>query len=320
MIEPKLLDFATMPSLLLSQRAYLPATAGIYFAIDSLDQIQYIGRSVNIRNRWLGHHRKPELEILGNVRIAWVEIEDLTLLSQIEQMCIDYFDPPLNGLRSQDTKIKNNTSGELMTRKAVTTRFFIPLECVARLTWNKELGNKLKLLRGLVPTRELAERLKDRGISCSHKSIQQIELGEWETVSVDLIVAICEEFGGELDKLIPLLILGSNVFDSPDTKEEIIEDKPTRKMSIKEKARYLERKLAKDGQCLPFLNLGCKNSVLCSRVEYDNELKTWRQTLLNDKEEIIAIKTYDAAVKAICDFSIFPKDVHPRGDKIQFLW
>lgn len=81
----------------------------------------------------------------------------------------------------------------------------IPLEYVARLAWDENLGKRLKALRGKMSRRELAEKLRGRGISCSHQGIQQIELGGWETVDLNLILAMCEEFGISVGQLIPLV-------------------------------------------------------------------------------------------------------------------
>jgi hypothetical protein len=209
MITPESIDFSVLPSLCLTRRSELPEVPAIYFAIDSLDQIQYIGRSVNIRSRWLNHHRKSDLEIVGNIRIAWIELEELTLLGKIEQELIDYFVPRLNGLRNRADHKKDKTDAELRTETTTTTpQNFIPVEYVAHLAWNKILGERLELLRGEVSRRELAERLKRRGIiSCSHQKIRQIELGEWKTVHIDFVVAVCEELGHSLDKLTPVLTI-----------------------------------------------------------------------------------------------------------------
>jgi excinuclease UvrABC nuclease subunit len=213
MINPSSLDLATLPSLLLSERAKLPETPGVCFAINSLGQIQYIGRSINIRNRWLSHHRKPDLKIIDNIRIAWIEIEELTLLGKIEQELIDYFVPRLNGLRNRADHRKSETDDALKAETVTRTpQTFIPLEYVAHLAWNKILGERLELLRGEVSRRELAERLKRRGIiSCSHQKIRQIELGEWKTVHIDFLIAVCEELGHSLDKLTPVLTISPRV-------------------------------------------------------------------------------------------------------------
>jgi len=47
MITPNSLDLSALPSLYLSHRSELPEIPAIYFVIDSLDQIQYIGRLQN---------------------------------------------------------------------------------------------------------------------------------------------------------------------------------------------------------------------------------------------------------------------------------
>lgn len=100
-ITPKSLNLSTLPSLPLAERRHLPASPGIYFAIDSLGVVQYIGRSVNICQRWQNHHRCSVLDAIGNVNIAWIEVSKPSLLDEIEQALIEYFNPPLNGLRKE---------------------------------------------------------------------------------------------------------------------------------------------------------------------------------------------------------------------------
>ncbi|WP_243146794.1 GIY-YIG nuclease family protein [Scytonema sp. UIC 10036] len=96
MYEPSSVDPLTLPSLPLEWSKGLPECPGIYFAIDSQGTVQYIGRSNNIQHRWLQHHRKRQLEQIGGVKIAWIEVSDKTLLPVIEKALIDWFDPPLN--------------------------------------------------------------------------------------------------------------------------------------------------------------------------------------------------------------------------------
>lgn len=84
-----------LPSLPLSWRKGFPSCSAIYFAI--LDkEILYIGRTVNLVRRWVSHHREAELEIKGEVRIAWIEVSDPLLLPPIEDALIKYFKPLLN--------------------------------------------------------------------------------------------------------------------------------------------------------------------------------------------------------------------------------
>lgn len=91
-------DVMQLPFLPLLRRTELPRTSAIYFAIDSLGQIQYIGQSTNLRQRWANHHRHPELDAIGNINIAWLEISDPSLLREVEEALIEHFDPPFNGL------------------------------------------------------------------------------------------------------------------------------------------------------------------------------------------------------------------------------
>jgi DNA-binding Xre family transcriptional regulator len=97
MITPESIDFSVLPSLCLTRRSELPEVPAIYFAINSLDQIQYIGRSQNLRQRWLSHHRQFQLQAIDSVRIAWLRCDDVSLLAEIEAALIEWFEPPLNG-------------------------------------------------------------------------------------------------------------------------------------------------------------------------------------------------------------------------------
>lgn len=98
MIDPKSINLSSLPSLPLSQHSKLPAVPGIYFAVDSFDVIQYIGRSVNLKQRWLAHHRKKQLEQMGSVQLIWLEVGEPSLLPEIEDALIAWFNPPLNSV------------------------------------------------------------------------------------------------------------------------------------------------------------------------------------------------------------------------------
>ena len=95
MINPSQLNLSSLPSVPLCDRKQLPATSGIYFALSG-GTVQYIGRSVNIRQRWADHHQTGELEKAGNVRIAYLAVSDPALLPAIETALIEFFNPPLN--------------------------------------------------------------------------------------------------------------------------------------------------------------------------------------------------------------------------------
>jgi hypothetical protein len=90
------IDFSTLPSLPLASRSGLPACPAVYFALEG-DHILYIGRSVNLQQRWMAHRRYRQLKGISNVRIAWLECSDPSLLPEIEAALIEYFQPSLNG-------------------------------------------------------------------------------------------------------------------------------------------------------------------------------------------------------------------------------
>lgn len=87
-----------LPSLPLAQRAALPDAPAIYFALAEDGAVLYIGKARRLVARWKStmHHRYTELAALPSVRLAWLVVSDESLLSGIEQACIEYFNPPLN--------------------------------------------------------------------------------------------------------------------------------------------------------------------------------------------------------------------------------
>jgi len=95
MINPSNIDISTLPSVPLEDRSQLPQTPCIYFAIDSQSVIQYIGKSINPRQRWSLHSCRKPLERMGGVKISYFQCS-LELLDEIELCLIDWFQPPLN--------------------------------------------------------------------------------------------------------------------------------------------------------------------------------------------------------------------------------
>lgn len=98
MIDPQSLDLKTLPWLPLEERSKLPKLTGIYFAVDSSDKAQYIGKATNLRSRWESHHKYEELSSIKDVRIAYLFIDAVELLTDIETSLIKWFNPPLNEL------------------------------------------------------------------------------------------------------------------------------------------------------------------------------------------------------------------------------
>ena len=88
------IDPLTLPSLSLANRSALPSCPAVYFALEG-DRVSYIGRTTNLQQRWMAHHRYSQLSI--EARIAWLECSDPELLPEIEEALIAHFNPPLNG-------------------------------------------------------------------------------------------------------------------------------------------------------------------------------------------------------------------------------
>ncbi|MBW4538997.1 MAG: GIY-YIG nuclease family protein [Myxacorys chilensis ATA2-1-KO14] len=98
MFNPSDLKLDSLPWLPLRAVAAFPQQPAIHFAIDAQNVVQYIGRSINPRQRWSQHHCYSQLKAIGNVRIAYLFIDDTPeMLSEIEAALIKWFDPPLNG-------------------------------------------------------------------------------------------------------------------------------------------------------------------------------------------------------------------------------
>lgn len=127
MIDLTSLDLAALPSVALCDRAALPSVPCIYFCLGESGVIHHIGRSVNLQRRWLQHHRHAELETLVNVRIAWVEVSDLSLLATVETALINHFNPSLNRRR-----VRIRRSATVSTDKArVSTYIDYQLKALA---------------------------------------------------------------------------------------------------------------------------------------------------------------------------------------------
>lgn len=95
MINPSAVDVAALPSVPLADRNALPAEPCIYFAIDAQGVVQYVGRSVNPKQRWRQHHRYEDLSVMSGVRISYLFV-DSEVIDATERALISWFNPPLN--------------------------------------------------------------------------------------------------------------------------------------------------------------------------------------------------------------------------------
>lgn len=89
-----------LPSVALKEKNQLPEIASIYFVISEKDEILYIGRTVNLKQRWATHHRLTEfLSQHETAKVSWIEVQEVNLLSSLEKSMISHFKPNLNGKR-----------------------------------------------------------------------------------------------------------------------------------------------------------------------------------------------------------------------------
>jgi excinuclease UvrABC nuclease subunit len=95
-MNPTVINPLALPSLPLANRSTLPSCPAVYFVLEG-DRVLYIGRSRNLQQRWIAHHRYSQLQGFNNVRIAWLECSEPSLLPEIETALIEYFQPSLNG-------------------------------------------------------------------------------------------------------------------------------------------------------------------------------------------------------------------------------
>ncbi|GET42602.1 GIY-YIG nuclease family protein [Microseira wollei] len=94
----------TLPSLPLAGRRQLPDCSAIYFVMHG-DRVLYIGKTINLVQRWATHHRWWQLkEMEGDIRIAWLECSDIDVLLKVEAALIKQFQPELNMKRNRRLK------------------------------------------------------------------------------------------------------------------------------------------------------------------------------------------------------------------------
>lgn len=199
MILPECLNLSALPSLPLASRKQLPAVAGIYFAVDSLGAVQYIGRSVNLRQRWLGHHRQSALEVIGNVNIAWLEVSELSLLAETEYEMIKYFKPSLNGLKNKSSRTTKQEKVEEVERLERQEIIFADISEIRFVSWNATKGKILSELRGKKSRQQLAESIQAVGGNCSHQNLKKLEYGQSKMVSIEVLQSLCLALNTDLD-------------------------------------------------------------------------------------------------------------------------
>lgn len=112
-------DPLSLPSIPLLQHSKLPKSPSAYFVLDASSQVLYIGSSMNPANRWSHHHRWLYFASIRDARIAWLEIDNASLLAQIEQDLISRFQPILNGRLLNMKKIYSVANGSVESESGI---------------------------------------------------------------------------------------------------------------------------------------------------------------------------------------------------------
>lgn len=79
----------------LTEKRLLPTECGIYFVCDETGEILYVGKSVNIRQRWGSHHRLHKARGIESVIIKWKYV-DKGNLDKTERFYIETLLPSWN--------------------------------------------------------------------------------------------------------------------------------------------------------------------------------------------------------------------------------
>jgi DNA-binding transcriptional regulator YiaG len=78
------------------KRNLLPAIAGVYCVMSSGGSLLYIGQSVNINQRWKGHHLRQQLKAGASLHIAYRETFSEVGRLKMEAILIRQHQPRLN--------------------------------------------------------------------------------------------------------------------------------------------------------------------------------------------------------------------------------
>ncbi|MBL8215685.1 MAG: hypothetical protein JNK87_33495 [Bryobacterales bacterium] len=74
----------------------LPATGGVYLALDDANRVWYVGIADSLRTRLQVHDRLSDFEASGAKSIGWKPEENRAVRQVIEKELIEFFHPPLN--------------------------------------------------------------------------------------------------------------------------------------------------------------------------------------------------------------------------------
>lgn len=98
-----------LPNVLVKNRCLLPETSGVYFVVTIAGRLLYIGKSRNMRQRWITNHHRIEQLHPQNAKIHWMELSE-DQIDDTEKTLIAHFKPVLNGRRITKSEGENHAT------------------------------------------------------------------------------------------------------------------------------------------------------------------------------------------------------------------
>lgn len=103
MLDPESIDIYSLPWLPIELHLTFPNATAIYFAIDSEERLQYLGKTLSLKYRWRQHHKYQALVESDVKKVAFYFpnfYQSTSIkrseLARLEKGCIAWFKPPLN--------------------------------------------------------------------------------------------------------------------------------------------------------------------------------------------------------------------------------
>ncbi|MDJ0693752.1 MAG: GIY-YIG nuclease family protein [Mastigocoleus sp. MO_167.B18] len=96
MIVPKVVKPTLLPSIRLDNLEKLPEIAAIYFVLNDKEEVLYIGKTENIKQKWNSDDKQELLEVTKNAIITYFAVASVDILNQIETTLIEWFKPKYN--------------------------------------------------------------------------------------------------------------------------------------------------------------------------------------------------------------------------------
>lgn len=84
-----------LPFVNLDELKNLPSIRACYFVLDN-DKILYIGRTENLKKRWVSHHIMRNHDLPDSIKIAWYEALPFWSLEKMERSLIKDYRPKIN--------------------------------------------------------------------------------------------------------------------------------------------------------------------------------------------------------------------------------